>query len=145
VGLTRGSCGAGDEQAPARTATSASHDAARRQREKRAILAPVIACLPFVRRVRVVSVLVPDEQGRIAWIAVGKGHPVVDRNGEAIGKVSRVVADEQRDIFSGIAFRAGLLDPERFAPAALVDGITEEAVRLSIPAADAERLDAFEG
>ena len=80
----------------------------------------------------------------IAWTAVGRGHPVVDAAGEQVGKVSRVVADEQRDIFSGIAFRPGLLEGERFAPADLVQSITEEAVRLSIPASQAERLEPYD-
>jgi hypothetical protein len=81
----------------------------------------------------------------MAWMALGKGHPVHDATGEQIGKVSQVVGDESRDIFSGIAFRSGLLDHERFAPAALVGTITSESVRLNISAAEAERLEPYEG
>lgn len=77
-------------------------------------------------------------------MAVGKGHSVVGAEGEHVGKVSRVIADEQRDIFSGIAFRPGLLEGERFAPAALVQSITEEAIILSIPAEEAERLEPYD-
>jgi hypothetical protein len=85
-----------------------------------------------------------DERAPIAWMALHKGHPVVGSDGRNIGKVSRVVGDEQRDIFSGIAFRAGLLDTERFAPATLVADITQGAVSLSIPSSQAEHLDPFE-
>ncbi|HEX2234826.1 MAG TPA: hypothetical protein VHK89_00980 [Actinomycetota bacterium] len=85
-----------------------------------------------------------DRDAPIAWMAVGKGHPVVGAEGDHVGKVSRVIADEQRDIFSGIAFRPGLLEGERYAPAALVQEITEEAIVLSIPADEAERLDPYD-
>jgi hypothetical protein len=78
-------------------------------------------------------------------MALGKGHPVLDAGGEHVGKVSRVIADEERDIFSGIAFRSRLLDPERFAPASVVDAITSESVRLTISAAEAEQLEPYDG
>jgi uncharacterized protein YrrD len=75
---------------------------------------------------------------QIAWTALGRGTPVVSSDGVELGKVSRVVADRQKDIFSGITFRAGLLEGALFAPAALVREITTEAVVLSISESDAQ-------
>jgi hypothetical protein len=65
-------------------------------------------------------------------------------DGEQVGKVARVVGDEQKDIFSGITFRSHLFDAERFAPADLVGEITLESVHLTIPSAEAERLESYE-
>lgn len=81
----------------------------------------------------------------IAWMALRKGHPVIGSDGEQVGKVSEVVADPQKDIFSGIAFRHGLLDHERFAPADLVETITSESVHLRVSAEQAEALEPYEG
>ena len=64
--------------------------------------------------------------------------------GEEIGKVTNVVADEQKDIFSGIAIRTGLFESDVFAPADLVAKLTEDAVRLTISASEAEALKPYE-
>ena len=79
----------------------------------------------------------------IAWMALKRGHPVTGAGGEQIGKVSEVVADQQKDIFSGIAFRHRIFDHERFAPAELIDVITSEAVQLRISADEAEKLEPY--
>ena len=80
----------------------------------------------------------------IAWMALKRGHPVTGAGGESIGKVSEVVADQQKDIFSGIAFRHRIFNHERFAPADLIAAITSEAVQLRISAEEAEKLEAYE-
>ena len=80
-----------------------------------------------------------DEQP-IAWLALEKGTPVLDAGGEEIGKVSEVVADEQKDIFSGIRWRQGLLGDQHFVPADLIDVLTSDAVRLSVSAEEAEGI-----
>jgi hypothetical protein len=79
----------------------------------------------------------------IAWMALDRGHPVTAADGSAIGKLSVVVADEQKDIFSGVVFRAGLLDEERFAPAHIIDAITSASVQLRISPEEAERLEPY--
>jgi hypothetical protein len=58
--------------------------------------------------------------------------------------VSRVVADVQKDIFSGIAFRPGALSTQRFIPADLVHDITTDAVHLTISEKEAGSLDDYE-
>ena len=85
-----------------------------------------------------------DDERPIAWPALEEGTPVYDSSGEDLGTITAVVADEAKDIFSGIAFKSGLWSKERFAPADLVEEITPTSVRLSIPAADAEALADYE-
>ncbi len=82
---------------------------------------------------------ISDHETPMAWIALRSGHPVMDSLGEAIGKISEVVADEQKDIFSGISLNPGLFKDERFVPADLIEEMTHEAVRLSISADQAHR------
>ena len=79
----------------------------------------------------------------IAWLALDEGTPIVASDGEEVGKVATVVADEQKDIFSGVTFRPGLLDGERFVPADAIDRLTESAVHLKITAAQAGELEPY--
>jgi uncharacterized protein YrrD len=87
---------------------------------------------------------VAGKDAHIAWTAVGRGHPVHASDGEQVGKVARVVADQQKDIFAGITFRSHLFEIERFAPADIIEGITEASVQLAIPSPEAEALEAYE-
>lgn len=80
----------------------------------------------------------------IAWTALKKGTPIHAADGEPLGKVSSVVADEQKDIFSGLTFRSGLFDAERFVPAELIRELTDGAVHLTISSRQAEGLEPFE-
>jgi uncharacterized protein YrrD len=82
---------------------------------------------------------VANDERAIAWLALEKGTPVVDATGAEIGKVSQVVADEQKDIFSGIQWREGMLGDEHYVPADLIDELTTEAVRLSVSGDDARQ------
>jgi uncharacterized protein YrrD len=68
----------------------------------------------------------------IAWSALATGTPVVTTDGTELGKVAEVVADEQKDIFSGIAVDPGWFKEERFVPADLIERLTREAVYLAI-------------
>lgn len=79
----------------------------------------------------------------IAWLALDEGTPILASDGEEVGRVTTVVADEQKDIFSGVTFKPGLLDGERFVPAAAIDRLTESAVHLSITAAQAAELEPY--
>ncbi len=66
-----------------------------------------------------------------------------DSSGGEIGKVGRVVADQQQDIFSGITVTSGIFSTERFAPADLVGRITESSVELNVGADEAEQLQPY--
>lgn len=79
----------------------------------------------------------------IAWLALDEGTPILASDGEEVGRVTTVVADEQKDIFSGVTFRPGLLDGQRFVPADAIDRLTESAVHLNITAAQAADLEPY--
>ena len=79
-------------------------------------------------------------------MSLKRGVSVVTSDGEEVGKVHDVVADEDKDIFSGIALRHGLLGSELFVPADLVEDMTNDRVLLTIPASETdERLKPYEG
>ena len=79
----------------------------------------------------------------IAWLALDEGTPILASDGEEVGRVATVVADEQKDIFSGVTFKPGLLDGQRFVPASAIDRLTEAAVHLNITAQQAGELDPY--
>ena len=67
-------------------------------------------------------------------------------DGQEIGRVQDVVADREKDIFSGVTFSEGIRGGIRFVPAALIEQITSEGVTLSAPAAEAEqKIEPYEG
>jgi hypothetical protein len=85
-----------------------------------------------------------EQERPIAWRALERGARVYASDGEQLGKLSRVVADDLKDIFSGIAFQRGMLGDEFFAPAPLVDSITTDGIHLSMTGDEArERLEPF--
>jgi uncharacterized protein YrrD len=86
-----------------------------------------------------------DDATPIAWSALPKGATVTTSDGEEVGKVSDVIADEQKDIFSGITFRHGLLDSEYFVPADKVERMTTDRVSLSLNSQEIESLEPYEG
>jgi uncharacterized protein YrrD len=81
----------------------------------------------------------------ISWMALAEGTDVHSSDGEELGKVSKVIADVQKDIFSGIAFRSHLLGHQRFAPADKVGEITQSAVHLNISSTEVEELETYHG
>ena len=81
-----------------------------------------------------------DEDRPIAWSALEKGTPIYGADGEELGKVAHVIADDLKDIFSGITYRPHLFDSERFVPADLIDRLTRAAVRLKVSSEEAEKL-----
>lgn len=86
-----------------------------------------------------------DNQTPIAWLALEEGTPIYARDGDELGKVADVIADREKDIFSGITFRPGLLEGPLFVPASKIDEITTDAVRLSLSSAEAGELQTYEG
>jgi uncharacterized protein YrrD len=48
----------------------------------------------------------------VSWLLIEPGWTVYDANGEKVGKVKRVLADEQADIFHGVLVERGLLGDE---------------------------------
>jgi hypothetical protein len=80
-----------------------------------------------------------DAATPIAWSALEKGTPIYSADGQELGKLAGVVADEQKDIFSGLTLDPGLFKQERFVPAELVADMTTAGVTLTVSSADAER------
>jgi hypothetical protein len=68
----------------------------------------------------------------LAWRAIKPGHKVFDRDGEEIGTVARVLADDKADIFHGVAVKRGVLGPELEIVAAQIDRIDVDALRTSV-------------
>ena len=77
----------------------------------------------------------------VSWMTLEKGTRVVASDGAELGTVTDVVADAQKDIFSGLSISSGLFSGNRFVPARYVDEITTDSVKLTIAAADADRLE----
>jgi uncharacterized protein YrrD len=66
----------------------------------------------------------------VSWLVVEPGWRVVDAQGEEVGRVERVVGDENVDIFEGIEVRSGLLS-QSFVPAERIASIVEGEIRLT--------------
>ncbi len=76
-----------------------------------------------------------------SYLALETGTPVYSSDGEALGTVEEVRADEQKDIFDGLVVGHGMLrGASSFATADQVEQIYERGVVLNIDAEAAERL-----
>jgi uncharacterized protein YrrD len=84
-----------------------------------------------------------DNDAPISWMTLEKGTPVVSSDGDEVGKIDEVVADRQKDIFSGVTISSGLLSTSRFAPAAVIADMSPDGVRLSLTSAEAEELEGY--
>ena len=84
----------------------------------------------------------------ISWKSIEHEWAVECSNGETIGKVFRVVGDENTDIFDGIAFTHhggafvfhNYADRPHYVAAEQVASIDPGVVRLSIPSSEAANL-----
>jgi hypothetical protein len=76
------------------------------------------------------------EDDELAWSAIKPGHRILDRDGEEIGKVHRVLADEGADIFHGVSLRQGMMGPEVEVTADQITRITAERVHTTLGSDD---------
>jgi sporulation protein YlmC with PRC-barrel domain len=90
-----------------------------------------------------VSVVMAEERS-IAWLALQPGTAIVGSDGEQVGKVGEVIADREKDIFSGVTFKPGLMDSALFIPAERIADLTDTEVTLTIPAAEASELEPYD-
>lgn len=81
----------------------------------------------------------------ISWRVLREGTPVHSADGAELGQISSVVADDEKDIFSGIAFRPGVIGPSRFARAEDIAEMTEDRVVLTLTSPQAAELEDFAG
>ena len=76
-----------------------------------------------------------------SFVALEPGTPVFASDGDEVGRVAEVRADEGTDIFDGLMIEQGLLPGQtRFVAADLVDEIFERGVVLSLDSKAAEAL-----
>lgn len=76
-----------------------------------------------------------------SYLTLQQGTPVYASDGESVGEIEHVLADEETDIFDGIVIdRSVLPGGHRFADATDIDRIHERGVVLNLDAASAERL-----
>jgi hypothetical protein len=85
-----------------------------------------------------------EDAAEISWRVIEPGMLVLASDGTPIGHVTHVLGDPDLDIFDGVGFRHHLWTSLRMAPAAVVARITERAVHLSIPPAEAEQCAAYQ-
>ena len=71
----------------------------------------------------------------VSWLMIEQGWSVVGSDGEEIGKVAAIDGDAERDIFSGLELRKGLLASTR-VPAERVRAITDGRIELDVTAAE---------
>jgi hypothetical protein len=75
----------------------------------------------------------------ISYLALEEGTAVLAADGEEVGHVAHVLADEEEDIFDGIVIAHGL-GRHTFADAEQIGAIHERGVTLTVTAAEAEAL-----
>ena len=76
-----------------------------------------------------------------SYLLLEPGVAVYSSDGEHLGKVEHVLADEPSDVFDGIVIDQSVLPGgHRFVDAAQVDSIHERGVVLSLPLGEAEGL-----
>jgi hypothetical protein len=75
----------------------------------------------------------------VSYLALAEGTAVLGSDGEEVGHVAHVLADEEQDIFDGIVIAHGI-GHHTFADAEQVAAIHERGVTLTIAAAEAEAL-----
>src|SRR5215212_4554572 len=76
----------------------------------------------------------------VSWLLIAEGWEVVDRNGRDIGRVEAVLADEEKDIFDGLAVATKLLGRPRYVPAERVTTIVERRVGTDLAADETASL-----
>ncbi len=84
----------------------------------------------------------PDDGHAISYKLLERGIPIHAADGERLGTVDRVLENEREQIFDGIVMRTPR--GERFVDAPEVARIAERRVTLSIDAAEAADLPAYE-
>jgi hypothetical protein len=80
-----------------------------------------------------------DEGQPIAYGVLERGVPVYASDGEQVGTVHHVVADERKDIFHGLVISTGATQ-RRFVEAEAVAALHEHGVDLKLDAAAARQL-----
>jgi hypothetical protein len=82
-----------------------------------------------------------DYGAPVSYVVLSPGTDVVSSDGEVVGKVQHVLADEEVDIFDGLVIDCHLgPGGAHFVDADQVDEVYERAVVLTIPSSEVEQL-----
>jgi hypothetical protein len=84
------------------------------------------------------------DEPQVAWAAIEDGADVIARDGERVGRVSRVVGDSDADIFTGLAVVVRSLGKERLVEAERVTGIWPDRVQVDLLSSEVESLPEYE-
>jgi hypothetical protein len=76
----------------------------------------------------------------VSWLLIEEGWEVADRDDERFGRVERVLGDEEKDIFDGLAVATGLFGRPRYLPAERVGTIVEGRVGTDLAPGEADAL-----
>jgi hypothetical protein len=77
---------------------------------------------------------------QVAWKAIEENAQVFSTEGEAVGKVSKVVGDTDADVFTGLAISLHVLGKARLVESERVRGIWPDRVELDLTAEQIEAL-----
>lgn len=80
------------------------------------------------------------QRPQVSWKAIEADAPVFSSEGEAVGKVSSVVGDQDADVFTGLAISIATFHRARFVPSERVRGIWPDRVDIGLTKAEIERL-----
>jgi hypothetical protein len=81
---------------------------------------------------------VTDHGAPISYMVLSEGTPVYSSDGQQLGEVKRVLADNEADIFDGIIIDTD--DGDRFVDAPHVDELYERGAVLKLSVDDAQHL-----
>ena len=85
-----------------------------------------------------------SDEPQVAWKAIEPDAEVTGRDGERAGKVSRVVGDQDADVFTGLAVVSGTLGKERLVESERVTAIWPGRVEVDLTADEIDALPEYE-
>ena len=68
----------------------------------------------------------------VSWMVIEEGWPVVDVDGNDVGRIDEVLGDEAADIFNGLQILKGVIGKQTYVPAEQVGEIVEGRVTLRL-------------
>ena len=80
----------------------------------------------------------------VSWFLIEPHWEVVTSDGERVGEVTQVLADENADIFDGLVVDPGRLKKLKYVPAEVVGELVEGRIALQLAKPEFERLEEYE-
>lgn len=86
-----------------------------------------------------------EQEQAISWLVTPEYSPVLDANGDELGKIEAVLGDDEENLFHGLAVNLkGALTGTVEVPAARVVRITTAAIYTDLVPDDVSELEEFE-